>query len=64
MARNMLKISRGMIGKIPYRYDLTFQELMELLEEADSGKTAEAIEIAFNYGFALALRMQKNNAKR
>jgi len=64
MARNMMKIIKDTIGKIPDDYDMTYKELMKFLETAISGKPAEAISWAFIYGFALALRMQKNNEKK
>lgn len=64
MKRNMKKIASETEGKIPDRYSITFGECMELSRMIGDGKKFDAICMAFNYGFALALRYEKNRRRR
>lgn len=58
--RNMEKVARETTFKVPTAYQMTLEELERLMVIGG----VQAIGIAFDYGFALALRMVKNEAKR
>lgn len=64
MKRNMKKIANEIQGRIPNGYALSYGECVELSQLIDSEKEYDAICIAFNYGFALAQRYEKNRRKR
>lgn len=57
MKRDMEKIAKS--AKIPIAYEITCGEVERLWGMACTGKPFEAFAIAFQYGFALALRMMK-----
>ena len=58
--RCMEKIAQETTFKVPTAYQMTLEELERLMVVGG----VKAIGIAFDYGFALALRMVKNEAKR
>lgn len=62
--RKMAAVANLTAGKIPEVYQLTLGELYELHEMTGSGKEFEAYSMAFHYGFALALRMEKRKAQK
>ena len=64
MKRNMRKIVEQTRGTIPVRYDMAGEELIQLCRYARSEDMAGAICDAFTYGYALALRMEKNKNRR
>lgn len=64
MKRDMMTIVSRMENKIPDAYGITYGELSDLTKMISEGKSFNALSIAFQYGFALALRMVKNEAKK
>ena len=64
MKRNMRKIVEQTRGTIPVRYGMAGEELIQLCHYARSEDMAGAICDAFAYGYALALRMEKNKNRR
>ena len=62
--RKMNAVAKLIEGKIPEAYQLTLDELSELHEMTVRGCSFEAYSMAFHYGFALALRMVKRDAKK
>lgn len=64
MKRNMRKIVEQTRGTIPVQYDMAGEELIQLCHYARSEDMAGAIWDAFTYGYALALRMEKNKNRR
>lgn len=63
MKRNMGKIVEQARGTIPARYDMTGEELLQLCHYARSEDMAGAICDAFTYGYAMALRIEKNKKR-
>lgn len=59
--RNMEKIAKEMTFKVPTAYQMTLEELQRLMMMDD---WAQAIGTAFDYGFALALRMVEREAQK
>lgn len=63
MKRDMQKIANEIRKKVPDQYDLEGDNLILLkdmiVNDFPDGKYA-ALQMAFYYGFALALRMEKN----
>lgn len=67
MKRNMTMIAEQIKGKIPDAYQLKGSEWLELAEKAHepySDALWDALIMAFNYGFALGQRCEKNRRKR
>lgn len=62
--RDMLKVADGMKGKIPPLYQLDLMEIQELCKIARGGDLVKALAVAFDYGFALALRMVKREEQK
>ena len=59
--RNMEKTAERIKGQFEAkngldRYDLTFDEITQLIRECEKGNEFEAIEMAFLYGFVLGNR--------
>lgn len=63
MKRDMLKVVETM-EKVPSAYGMTYSEMTLLLEKCKEDKIHDALLTAFEYGFALARRMEKNKRKR
>lgn len=67
MKRDMMKIVAETKGKVPRAYNMTCVELMRLMEISvgggDTNAAFEAITMAFDYGFALGVRSEKNKKK-
>lgn len=66
MKRDMNKVIAQTDGTIPYGYQLTGDEWLQLAHHAAGGgdDTLDAIVEAFTYGFALGMRCQKRKNKK
>ena len=60
--RDMNKIAREAI--IPARYDMTYGQANSLCKSAKENSIYNAIATAFNYGFVMGQRYQKNTMNR
>lgn len=65
MARDVKAIIEATRGTIPGAYDLTCGQWRQLTEQTFLGisSSAEAIQKAFVYGFAMGRRCEKNRKK-
>lgn len=70
MARNMFKIIDETRGTVPARYDMNVDELKAIIKDASSNNGTfdaiiyAAVVDAFNYGFALGRRYERNQIKK
>lgn len=63
MKRDMQKIANEIRKKVPDQYDLKVGDLIllnDMIENDFQDGKYDALQMAFYYGFALALRMEKN----
>ena len=64
MSRDMKAIAAATSEIVPRAYEMNFGELQELIRILKEGAIIEAFSTAFYYGYALALRAAKRDAKR
>lgn len=64
MTRNVLAIVEDTKPLIPYQYEITIADFRVLLKLAEERSMVEAFAAAFTFGYAMALRVAKRDAKR
>ena len=64
MTRNVLSIVEDTKPLIPPSYDITLADFRVLRKLAEERSTVEAFAAAFTFGYAMALRVAKRDAKR
>ncbi|MBQ6960166.1 MAG: hypothetical protein IJP78_04205 [Clostridia bacterium] len=64
MTRNVLAIVEDTKPLIPYQYEITLADFRVLLKLAEERSMVEAFAAAFTFGYAMALRVTKRDAKR